>query len=180
VLTSPDYTESGKARRKAELQKELRQRLTAEDEHLAGYDRHLDQLKRSTKPKDRGSEIGDVLRYLQLSEIRGELRGMDPLLLKAEYESRSADTSGRYDLWLEAVETAPGTPLLPGETIDRGQASRALRALDPAIRQQIADLEALKSAHEHFLTLIKRGDLPADDPIAAIASGEVDVSDTGR
>jgi hypothetical protein len=170
VMRSPEYTPVGRDARKRALQAELQKRLEVDRQHLAGYDSHVSMLKsRAAKAREAGSELSHVLDYLRGQELRGEIRKLDPLTLRAEYEARSADTSGRYDAWLRAVEEAPDE-LLPGEVLDRGKASRALRDLDPKTRQTLADLSELRNAHAHFITLVE-AELPADDPIARAAAG---------
>jgi hypothetical protein len=170
VVASGEFTETGKARRKAELQKQLSERLKAEEEkNLAGYDRHLDQLRRTAKRREAPSDLGQVLDYLRGQELRAEIRKLDEVTIRAEYESRSQDTSGRFDEWLRAVEDSP-VPLLPGEVLDRGRESRTLRSLDPATRQTIADLQELRDAHRHFVGLVRR-ELPERDVIAEMAAG---------
>jgi hypothetical protein len=172
VMGSPDYTQSGRQKRIGELQATMAERLQAEARHLQGYTDHIATLRRSAKPTEKPNELGHVLRYLQLQEIRQDIKRLDPLEIRAIYESKLAsEPSESADLWLAAVEESP-QPLLPGEILDRGKERRALRALDPETRQKLADLEALKSAHEHFISLAQR-ELPADDPLARQAVGEV-------
>jgi hypothetical protein len=177
LLSNPDYSETGKVKRKADLQAAFAARIAAEAADLAGYDQHLAQLHRAGPRSEAPSDLQQVLSYLRSQELRQEIRGLDPLILRGEYESRSSDPTGRYDLWLQAVEEAP-VPLLPGEVIDRGKASRALRGLAPEVRQQISDLTELRNAHAHFITLIER-ELPQVDAIARQAAGEPHESQNG-
>jgi hypothetical protein len=171
LVNDPDLTELGKSKRKAELQATFAARIAAESSHLAGYDQHLAQLHRSGPRVESPSDLQQVLSYLRSQEIRQEIRQVDPVILRGDYESRVQDPTGRYDVWLQAVEESP-TPLLPGEVLDQGKATRALRSLTPEVRQQIADVTELRNAHQHFVTLVERELPQIDDPLARQAAGE--------
>jgi hypothetical protein len=171
VMGSPDFTPTGRQKRIEELQTAMAERLKAEAGPLRGYEEHIATLRRTAKSTEKPSELGQVLRYLQLQELRQDIKRLDPLEIRAIYESKLASEANETaDLWLAAVEESP-QPLLPGEILDRGKEHRAMRALDAETRQKLADLEALKSAHEHFIDLAGR-ELPQPDPIAEMAAGE--------
>jgi hypothetical protein len=170
VVQSDELTEKGRQRRIAELHTALKERLKAETETLQGYENHLTQMRLTAKRRETPSELGQVLDYLRGQELRAEIRKLDPIELRGEYESRSKDTTGRYDEWLRAVEESP-LELLPAEILDTGRESRLMRSLDPQTRQQVSDLEALKGAYSHLVGLIER-ELPQPDPIAQQAAGQ--------
>jgi hypothetical protein len=113
VLGSDELTETGK---------------------LRGYDRHLDQLTRRATRRDTPSDLVRVLDYLRGQELRAEIRKLDPIELRAEYESRLQDTSGRYDAWLRAVEESPISPrhdiLYTGAHGSRPYADTSCRCLE--------------------------------------------------
>jgi hypothetical protein len=175
VVSSDELTEKGRQRRIGELQASLKERLKAEAATLQGYEQHLQQLRSTAKRRETPSELGQVLDYLRGQELRAEIRKLDPIVLRGEYESRAHDASGRYDEWLRAVEESP-VELLPGEVLDKGKESRLQRSLEPQTRQQVSDLEALHGAYTHLVGLIER-ELPAPDPIAEMAQGSAAASE---
>jgi hypothetical protein len=166
--TKPEHVPRKKAALQADFAKVI-------EDHRAQYvdklQPQIDQLKRSAKPKETPADFQQVLRYLQLKEIRDEIKtkGQDPILLRADYEARCQDTTGAWDDWLSAIESAP-VPLLPGEVLDRGRESRALRDLDPKHRQQLSDLEQLREGTTYLLTLASR-ELPEREEVAEMAQG---------
>ena len=155
IVRSGEFTEVGKAKRKQEAQALLRERLQAEAEHIAGYVTHIDRLKVVGTKKAAPTDLQQVLHTLELHRLQDRIEGMDPVIVRGEYEARVGDASGRYDLWVEAAERAQtpmGEPFLPGEIIDRGHEARELRRMDPDTRQQLADL---MDKHGHSLLYIR-------------------------
>lgn len=170
---SGELTPNGLRNLKVREARKAWEELKARQEKVSILDRRINDLASSMRHKPKDPEEKLVV-FLRQREIRDQLRGMDPLALKAVYLDAVAHDG--FDEVAEAIESAPAIPgkgpLLPKRDLEEGRQMR-LRRENPDVAKTIDELSAIKSVLNSFIkpsfTELEEVLGPESDPVAKTA-----------